>query len=163
MYSLGRASELSRDEANFALFIGRLRTRFSMLWLAILERELILQQVIKPEEWVELRHDITFKYARDNAFAELKELEIMTDRLNVLNGLMPFVGRYYSNEYVRRNILHQSDEDMEKMDKEIEAEMMMMQYRQPLPGEDPMMGGDGSPMAQGPGAPIAPPLDPDKE
>lgn len=161
MYSLGRASEISRDEANFALFIGRLRTRFSMLFLTILERELILQQIIKPEEWDELRHEIHFKYAHENAFAELKELEIMTDRLNVLNGMMPYIGRFWSNEYVRRNILNQSDEDIEKEDLRIGEEMMMPQYRTMLPGEDPMMGGsEGSPMAQGAGGPPAPPLDP---
>ena len=161
MYSMGGlTSGITRDEANFNLFIGRLRTRFSMLFLEILERELILQNIIKPEEWDSLKHLIRFKYARENAQAELKDLDIMTQRINVLAGVMPFVGRYYSNEFIRKNILHQNEEDIEREDKQIAEEMMNPQYRAPLPGEDPMMG-DGSPMSQGPGSPMAPPLDPD--
>lgn len=162
MYSLGRASEISRDEANFALFIGRLRTRFSMLFLELLERELILQNIIKPEEWDSLRHQIKFKFARENAFAELKNLEIMTDRVNVLMGVMPFVGRFYSNDYVRRTILNQNEEDIEREDKLIAEEMVNPQYRTMLPGEDPMAADGGGPMASGPGSPVAPPTDPDK-
>lgn len=160
MYSLGRASEISRDEANFALFVNRLRIKFSILFLDILEKELILRNIIKPEEWDEIKKEIRFQFARENAFSELKELEIMTDRLNVMNGMMPYVGKYWSNEYIRRQILHQTDEDMEREDALIEEEMMMLQYRMPLPGEDPLMGGGGGEPAPGaPNAPSAPPME----
>lgn len=142
-YTLGRATEISRDEVKFAKFIDRLRLRFSLLFLGILERQLVLKNIIIPDEWDDIKNKIKFRWARDNLFAELKEAEIMTDRLNRLNMIMPFIGRYYSNEWVRRNLLKQDDEDMIEIDDQIDVEKTNPQYAPPVDPMNPMGGGMG--------------------
>lgn len=130
-FSFGRTGEINRDEVKFDKFINRLRTKFSALFLKILERQLILKNIITPEDWQEFRQNIRFKYARDNYYAELKETEILRDRYAMLRDVVDFTGRYVSNIWVRRHVLHQSDEEMNQIDKEIKEELDNPQYQEP--------------------------------
>lgn len=142
----GVATEITRDEIRFSRFIDRIRLRFNELFMKLMEKQLVLKNVITPDDWMLFGHRIRFKYARDNHFAEMMENTIMGARIQRLNDLVPFVGKYYSNEWVRRNVLKQDTEDMLAMDEQIEMEKDNPQYQ----GIDPMtgapMGMDGQPM-----------------
>jgi hypothetical protein len=132
-FNFGRATEITRDEVKFAKFINRLRNKFSQLFLKILERQLVLKKVINPDEWEDFRQSIKFKFAQDNYFAELKETEILRDRIAMLRDIDDFAGKYYSHEWIRKTILRQSDEDIEEMDEQIEDEQDNPQYNPPMP------------------------------
>lgn len=119
-FQLGRASEINRDEVKFSRFIAKLRNKFSNLFYQILERQLVLKNIISPEEWSEIKDDIKFDYAADSHFAELKEAELLQNRIQVLREIEDYVGKYYSVNFVRKHILHQTDEEIERIDKEIE-------------------------------------------
>lgn len=121
-FSLGRASEISRDELKFAKFVHRLRLRFSHLFNKILERQLILKGVITSEDWVDMKNDIRYDFIEDNHFSEMRDAEIMRERINTLNDIENYVGKYFSQEWVRKNILQQSDDDIEEINKQIEEE-----------------------------------------
>ena len=118
-FSLGRASEITRDELKFNKFIQRLRLRFSHLFDKLLETQLLLKGICTKQEWQQLKEDISYDYVSDVYFTELKEVEIMKERLAILADLDPFVGKYFSVNYVRTNILRQSEDDIEKMDEEM--------------------------------------------
>lgn len=133
MFALGpRMTEITRDEVNFSKFIDRCRLRFNQLFLKILEKQLVLKKIILPEEFRPLAYKIKFKYAKDNIFAELKEREVMNDRMNTLNLIAPFVGRYYSNEWIRKNVLKQTDADIQEITSQIALEATNPLYQQPL-------------------------------
>jgi hypothetical protein len=117
--TLGRATEITRDELDFSKFIDRLRLRFNQLFNDILEKQLVLKGIMLPEEWRELTREITYVYARDNYFSELKDQEILIGRMNVLQGILPVVGRFVSNQWVRERIMHQTEEEMEIIDQQI--------------------------------------------
>ena len=120
-FNLGRATEISRDEVKFAKFVGRLRLRFSRLFQEILYAQLTLKGILKPSEWDLIKDQINYDYLHDNHFSELKFTEVLENRIRILNELDPFVGRYYSTEYVRREILRQSEKEMEEIDAQIQA------------------------------------------
>ena len=130
-YMTGRSTEISRDELKFAKFVDRLRTRFSMLFLQILEKQLILKRIITPEEWLAIKHNIKFNFNRDNYWDELKLGEILGERLAKQQLADPYVGKYYSNNWVRKHILKQTAEEMEEIDQEIIAEMDDPKYNPP--------------------------------
>lgn len=138
IYSLGRSSEITRDEVKFAKFINRLRTKFSNLFLSIFEKQLILKNIITPEEWDDFANSIKFKFLQDSFWSELKETEILNDRIAALIQIDPYVGRYYSAEWVRRNVLRQADEDIKDIDKQIKDERDNPQFNPPM---DDMGGG----------------------
>lgn len=119
LFSLGRATEITRDELKFARFIVRLRLRFSLLFSKLLEKQLILKGVVTPEDWDLIASDIRFDFAKDNYFAELKEAEIAEGRINLARNFQDMVGKYYSHEWIRKNILHQSDDDIQRNDEQI--------------------------------------------
>jgi len=121
-FALGRSTEISRDEIKFNKFIQRLRNKFSGLFNGALRIQLIAKNIIKPEEWDLLEQDIDYDFQQDNNFAELKENELMLQRLAALQQVDPFVGKYYSSNWVRRNILRQTDDDIETMDEQMEAD-----------------------------------------
>lgn len=121
-FSLGRASEISRDEIKFSKFIRRLRVRFSTLFNKCLEKQLILKGIIKPEEWDKIDRNLKYDFKSDSYFEELKEGEILRERINTLREVNEFVGEYYSKEWVRKNILRQSEDEIKEMDKQIKAE-----------------------------------------
>lgn len=121
-FSLGRASEISRDEIKFQKFIGRLRLKFSKLFEVALEKQLILKGIIAAEDWPALRREMRFDYITDNHFAELKEIEIMRERLSTINDVDPYLGKYFSTQWVKKNVLRQTDKEIENMHAEMMAD-----------------------------------------
>jgi hypothetical protein len=121
-FSLGRSSEISRDEVKFAKFIRRLRARFSTLFDKALEKQLILKGVIKPEEWDIIKDSIRYDFKLDNHFEELKQSEILRDRLSLLDQVNNYVGVYYSKDWVRKNVLHMSEDEIEEIEKQLKDE-----------------------------------------
>lgn len=121
-FSLGRASEISRDEVKFSKFIRRLRARFSILFDRLMERQLILKGIITPEEWPDIQNKIRYDFMENNHFDELKRAEIMRERLSTLRDMDEYVGTYYSKGWVRKNVLMMTEEEIEDMKKQIEEE-----------------------------------------
>jgi hypothetical protein len=121
-FSLGKSTEITREELKFSKFIKRLRNKFSSLFDDLLRVQLVLKRVCTEEEWKQFKEEIWYDYRKDNNFTELKESELMTNRVLLLQYVDPYVGRYYSNAWVRKNILKQTDEDIEEIDKQIEEE-----------------------------------------
>jgi hypothetical protein len=137
-FNFGRATEITRDEVKFSKFTNRLRNKFATLFTKILERQLILKGIITIEEWDDLKDSIRYKFAQDNYYAELKETEILRDRITMLRDIDDYAGKYYSHEWIRRNVLKQSDEEIEELDKQIEDEKDDEQYNpQPPVAESP--------------------------
>ena len=122
-FNLGRSSEILRDELKFAKFVGRLRKRFANMFNDMLRTQLILKNVITPEDWKSLSDHIQYDFVYDNQFAELKESELTNERLGTLATIEPYIGKYYSNEYVRKKILRQSDQEIIDIDEQIEKEI----------------------------------------
>ena len=121
-FSLGRATEITRDELKFQKFVDRLRNKFNGLFLTLLKTQCLLKGIMSEEEWVELEPDINFDYVSDNHFSELKEYEILSERMNVLGEVDEYIGKYFSVDWVRRHILRQGDEEIDEMDKQISKE-----------------------------------------
>ena len=122
-FHLGRSSEILRDEVKFSKFVGRLRKRFSRMFIDMLKTQLLLKNIVTPEDWEIMSEHIQFDFLYDNHFTELKEAELMTERLGLLATVEPYVGRYYSQDWVRRNVLRQTDEDILEQDKIIKKEI----------------------------------------
>ena len=122
-FNLGRSSEILRDELKFAKFVGRLRKRFANMFSDMLRTQLILKNIIAPEDWDQLSDHIQYDFVYDNQFSELKESELLNERLGTLATIEPYIGRYYSQEWVRRKVLRQSDQEMEELDEQIEKEI----------------------------------------
>ena len=121
-FALGRATEVSRDEVKFQKFVDKIRKRFSQIFIQALKVQLILKGVIEPKDWANIEESINVDFIEDNYFAELKEFEILRERLEMLQLVEEQIGQYYSREWVRRNILHQSDEDIQTIDDQIVKE-----------------------------------------
>ncbi|NBV27421.1 portal protein [bacterium] len=126
-FSLGRASEISRDEIKFSKFISRLRLRFTHLFDKLLETQLLLKGVCTRAEWLQLKEEINYDFISDSYFVELKRSEIMKDRLGLLGEIDSYVGKYFSVAYIRKNILRQSEDEIENMDKEMEEDKANME------------------------------------
>ena len=122
-FNLGRSSEILRDELKFAKFVGRLRKRFAQMFNDMLKTQLILKNIITPEDWETIRELIQYDFLYDNQFAELKESELMNERLATLATIEPYVGKYYSNDFVRRKVLRQTDSEIIEIDEQIEQEI----------------------------------------
>ena len=122
-FNLGRSSEILRDELKFSKFVGRLRKRFGKIFLDILRSQLLLKNIVTPEDWEIMSEHIQFDFIYDNHFAELKDKELMEGRLGLLGMVEPYVGRYYSTEYIRRNVLRQKDAEIVEIDEQIEQEI----------------------------------------
>ena len=118
-FNLGKTTEVLRDELKFTKFIGRLRKRFSELFNDILKTQLILKGIIAPEDWEDMEEHIQYDFLFDNHFNELKQQEMMLQRMNLVAQMDPFLGKYFSVDYIRRQVLQQSDKDMKEMDKQI--------------------------------------------
>lgn len=124
LFSVGRATEITRDELKFARFVIRLRNKFSVLFLKMLEKQLVLKGVMTIEDWQKIMPDVRFDYAKDNYFTELKNAEIAQNRLQLIQAYEQsgVIGKYVSHDYVRKNALMQSDDEIKEMDKEITKE-----------------------------------------
>jgi len=122
-FNMGRSSEILRDEVKFSKFVARLRKRFAGLFSDLLKTQLILKNVITPDDWEGIKDNIQYDFLYDNHFAELKETELFQERLNLLAQAEPYIGKYYSQEYIRSKILRQTDGEMQEQDKLIEKEI----------------------------------------
>ena len=124
-FNLGKTTEVLRDEHKFTKFIGRLRKRFSGIFHDVLKTQLILKGVIAPDDWDDMQEHIQYDYIHDNHFNELKELEMETQRIALVTQMDPYVGKYYSVDYVRRNILGHKEADIKEQDKQMRKEIDM--------------------------------------
>ena len=122
-FNLGRASEITRDELKFTKFVGRLRKKFTELFNDLLRTQLIIKGVISETEWPLIRDSIFYDFLQDGHFAELKNTEMLRERLNLAREVRDYVGKYFSVNYVRRNILKQTESEIKKMDAEIKKEI----------------------------------------
>jgi len=122
-FNLGRSTEITRDELKFTKFVQKLRKKFIELFNDILRTQLVLKGIIAEEEWPMIRDNIFYDFLQDGHFAELKQAEMLKDRIQLANDVRDYVGKYFSVEYVRKNILKQSDQDIEKIDSQIKKEI----------------------------------------
>jgi hypothetical protein len=139
-FSMGRSSEILRDEIKFSKFVGRMRKRFSSMFSDMLRTQLILKNIVTPEDWEYMSDHIQYDFLYDNHFAELKDAELTTERLNLAALAEPYVGKYYSQDYVRRHILRQTDEEIIEQDTLIENEIENGVIPDPNAMVDPMTG-----------------------
>ena len=122
LVGIGRSTEVTRDELKFNKFIQKLRNRFSQLFDDALKIQLVLKGVCTVEEWEEFKEFISYDFKKDNNFTELKEAELMRERISTLNQIDPYVGRYFSSEWVKKKVLMMTDEEIKEMEKQIEKE-----------------------------------------
>jgi hypothetical protein len=146
-FSLGRSSEITRDELKFQKFIDRLRRRFAYLFLGILKKQLILKGIITEEDWNDWKNDIIVGFSRDNHFSELKDAEILREKLQSLDMITNYVGEYFSKEWVMKNVLMFTDEETEDMKKEIDGEEPTepQDQEQPEPEPEPQVNQEPQP------------------
>ena len=121
-FSLGRSTEISRDEVKFQKFIDRLRKKFSWLFLDLLKTQLMLKGIITEQDWFEFKELISIDFLKDSHFAELKDNEILRERIDILGQVDQYIGTYFSKDWVRKNVLMQTESDVQQMEKEISAE-----------------------------------------
>jgi hypothetical protein len=138
-FNLGRSSEILRDELKFTKFVGRLRKRFSNMFNDMLKTQLLLKNVITPQDWEVMSEHIQYDFLYDNHFSELKETELFNERIAVAATAEPYIGRYYSQDYIRRKILRQTDEEILEQDKIMEQEIADGVVRDPM-SVDPQTG-----------------------
>jgi hypothetical protein len=137
LVGLGRTTEVTRDELKFNKFIVKLRNKFSQIFDHALKVQLSLKGICSQEEWETFKEDVFYDYIKDNNFTELRDAELLTQRLQTLTLIDPYVGRYYSQEWVNKNVLHLTDDELEEMKKQIDSE--------PAPVQ---VGPDGNPVGQ---------------
>jgi hypothetical protein len=121
-FNFGREAEISRDELKFAKFVGRLRKKFSELFNDMLKTQLILKGVITSADWDSFKDKINYRFAQDQRFSELKDADEMRNRVDLLNQMQPYVGMYFSKEYIMKRVLRMSDKDIENMTNQIQGE-----------------------------------------
>ena len=139
-FNMGRSSEILRDELKFSKFVGRLRKRFSHLFNDMLRTQLLLKNIITPEDWETMSEHIQYDFLYDNHFAELKETELFNERMAAATSAEPYVGRYYSQDYVRRKLLRQTDEEIIEQDKLMKKEIADGVIPDPMAPVDPETG-----------------------
>ena len=139
-FSLGRSSEILRDEVKFSKFVGRMRKRFTHLFSDILRTQLLLKNIITPEDWEIMSDHIQYDFLYDNHFAELKDSELLQERLNLASSAEPYVGKYYSADYIRRKVLRQTDQEIIDQDKQIKKEISQGIIPDPNAPVDPVTG-----------------------
>ena len=122
-FNMGRAAEITRDELKFTKFVQRLRKRFTQVFNDVLKTQLVLKGIITIEDWTKIKEHIQYTFLKDGYFAELKNAEMLRERLSLAQEVSPYVGKYYSVEYVRKNILQQTDEDILEIDRQIAGEI----------------------------------------
>ena len=137
-FNMGRASEITRDEIKFTKFIQRLRKRFSGLFADLLKTQLVLKGILTLEDWEDIRESIIYDFTDDNHFFEMKESELLKDRVEQLAGVSDYIGTYFSIEWIRKNVLHQTQLEMEEIDRQIDDERKDGKI-DPVAGQD--MGG----------------------
>ena len=142
-FTIGRTNEITRDELKFAKFVGRLRKKFSDLFNDLLRTQLLLKGILTMDDWDEMKENIQYDYIFDNHFTELKDNELLTERLNSVGMIEPYLGRYFSVDYVRKQVLHFTDEEIEEMDLQIEKEKELGIIQDPMEMDPSLMGMGG--------------------
>ena len=122
MIGLGRVSEVTRDEVKFTKFIIRLRNKFSQIFDSALGTQLALKGICTKEEWDDFKEYIYYDYKKDNNFTEMRDAEILRERLNLLGAVDPYLGRYFSADYVKKKVLQMTEQDIKEMQKEMDKE-----------------------------------------
>lgn len=135
VFNIGRGSEITRDEIKFAKFVTRLRIKFSILFDSILEKQLVMKNIIKPDDWPNIKNALKYKYAVDNHFEELKQIDIRRERMSLLGDINNYKGEYFSKEWIYKNILQFSDEEIDEMKKQIDDELKTEPPIDPETGE----------------------------
>ena len=135
-FNLGRSAEITRDEVKFTKFVQRLRKRFTGLFHDLLKTQLVLKQIISIDDWDKIKQHIQYDFLQDGHFAELKNAEMLRERINLANELTPYVGKYFSVEYLRKNVLRQSDEEIAEIDSQFANEVQYGTIAAPLESED---------------------------
>lgn len=148
-FTIGRTNEITRDELKFAKFVGRLRKKFSELFHDLLKTQLVLKGIMTLEDWDDMKENIQYDFIFDNHFTELKDNELLTERLNSVGMIEPYLGKYFSAEYVRKQVLHFTDEEIEEMDIQIEKEKSLGIIQDPMAMMGDEMGGGQLPPAEG--------------
>jgi hypothetical protein len=165
-FNLGRTSEILRDELKFSKFVGRLRKRFANMFNDMLRTQLILKNIVSPEDWNVMSDHIQYDFLYDNHFAELKEAELLTNRLTLVTSMEAYIGKYFSTEYVRKKILRQSDSEIIEIDAQIDDEIEkgilpdpsapVDENGNPIPPEGEVPPEEGVPEEGVPEEPVAP-------
>jgi hypothetical protein len=165
-FNLGRTSEILRDELKFSKFVGRLRKRFANMFNDMLRTQLILKNIVSPEDWNVMSDHIQYDFLYDNHFAELKEAELLTNRLTLVTSMEAYIGKYFSTEYVRKKILRQSDSEIIEIDAQIDDEIEkgilpdpsapVDENGNPIPSEGEVPPEEGVPEEGVPEEPVAP-------
>ena len=135
-FSIGKSAEITRDEVKFSKFVQRLRKRFTGLFQDLLKTQLVLKGVISIDDWDRIKQHIQYDFLQDGHFAELKTAEMLRERINLANELTPYVGKYFSVEYLRKNVLRQSDEEILEINSQIANEVQHGVIADPLESED---------------------------
>jgi predicted unusual protein kinase regulating ubiquinone biosynthesis (AarF/ABC1/UbiB family) len=143
-FNMGRSAEITRDEVKFNKFIDRLRQRFSTLFMDLLKTQVILKGIMTEEDWNRINQDVTFTFNNDSYFTELKNNDILRERIDIIAAVTPFIGRFFSEEYVRKSLLKQSEEEMLEINAQINREQQrqleaqeQQRYEQMMSGEIP--------------------------
>ena len=121
-FNLGRGAEITRDEVKFTKFVQKLRKKFNFLFNNILKTQLILKGVVAEEDWLSIKDNLSYLYMKDGHYAEMRDMDLLRDRLEVLNTIEPFIGQYFSKKYVQKQVFRMSDEEINSMQKEMESE-----------------------------------------
>jgi hypothetical protein len=122
-YTIGRATEISRDEVKFTRFVNKLQSRFSLMFDEMMERQLTLRGIMSREDWKNIKNEIFYEFENDSHFAEIKQSELMQDRLNILRDMQDYAGKYWSHEYIRKHILMMTDDEVKTNDEQIQKEI----------------------------------------
>jgi hypothetical protein len=122
LMGVGKTTEVTRDEVKFSKFVQRLRNKFSQIFDHALRTQLVLKGICTSEEWDEFREEIYYDFIKDNNFTEMRDAELMRERVNTATMMEPFIGRYFSSTWVKKNVLQMTDEEIEKMQEEIDEE-----------------------------------------
>ena len=158
-FTIGRTNEITRDELKFAKFVGRLRKKFSELFHDLLRTQLLLKGIMTTEDWDKLKENIQYDYIFDNHFTELKDNELLTERLNTVGLMESYIGKYFSVDYIRKQILHFTDEEIEEMDLQIEKEKQLGVIQDPSEMMGMDQGGEPQPIESSPSANVDSDLD----
>ena len=157
-FNLGRSSEILRDELKFTKFVGRLRKRFSQVFNDMLKTQLILKNVITPEDWDSLEEHVQYDFLYDNHFSDLKSNELLNEQLGVVAAMEPYMGKYFSAHYVRTKVLKQTEDDIEGIDKQIDKEIKDGTLPDPNAIIDPETGMEIDPSSMDLGQPMNEPV-----
>jgi hypothetical protein len=121
-FSMGRGAEISRDEVKFTKFVQKLRNKFNTLFNDLLRTQLILKGVIAEEDWSSVKEYVSYNYMKDGHYAELRDMDLLRDRMDMLNTMEPFIGNWFSKQYVQKQVFRMSDDEIESMQQQIEQE-----------------------------------------